>query len=75
MSAAPESNPLQSGESSASNGTTPAPSTATTATSQSSAPAQDDSLQCRWLNCNEKFNAAETLYVSILPFGDCYVQV
>ncbi|KAI4865893.1 hypothetical protein F4820DRAFT_418959 [Hypoxylon rubiginosum] len=65
MSAAPEGNPIQSGESSASNGTTPAPSTATTATSQSSAPAQDDSLTCRWSNCGEKFNAAETLYEHI----------
>ncbi|OTA60435.1 hypothetical protein K449DRAFT_446507 [Hypoxylon sp. EC38] len=66
MSAAPESNPIQSGgESSASNGTTPAPSTATTATSQSSAPAQDDSLQCRWTGCSEKFNSAETLYEHI----------
>ncbi|KAI2626571.1 hypothetical protein GGR54DRAFT_591554 [Hypoxylon sp. NC1633] len=66
MSAAPESNPIQSGgESSASNGTTPAPSTATTATSQSSAPAQDDSLTCRWSGCNEKFSSAETLYEHI----------
>ncbi|KAI0180965.1 hypothetical protein GGR52DRAFT_522416 [Hypoxylon sp. FL1284] len=66
MSAAPETNPIQSGgESSASNGTTPAPSTATTATSQSSAPAQDDSLTCRWLNCGEKFSAAEILYEHI----------
>ncbi|OTB08366.1 hypothetical protein M426DRAFT_19041 [Hypoxylon sp. CI-4A] len=65
MSAAPEGNPIQSGESSASNGTTPAPSTATTATSQSSAPAQDDSLQCRWTGCSEKFNSAETLYEHI----------
>ncbi|KAI0844986.1 hypothetical protein F5Y00DRAFT_247620 [Daldinia vernicosa] len=66
MSAAPESNPVQSGgESSASNGTTPAPSTATTATSQSSAPAQDDSLQCRWTGCSEKFGSAETLYEHI----------
>ncbi|KAI6091869.1 hypothetical protein F4821DRAFT_225775 [Hypoxylon rubiginosum] len=64
--AAPESNPIQSGgESSASNGTTPAPSTATTATSQSSAPAADDSLTCRWLNCGEKFNAPDTLYEHI----------
>ncbi|KAI1374550.1 hypothetical protein F4677DRAFT_425408 [Hypoxylon crocopeplum] len=66
MSAAPESNPIQSGgESSASNGTTPAPSTATTATSQSSAPAQDDPLNCRWAGCSDKFNSAENLYEHI----------
>ncbi|KAI1384581.1 uncharacterized protein F4822DRAFT_415626 [Hypoxylon trugodes] len=66
MSANPDGNPMQSGgESSASNGTTPAPSTATTATSQSSAPASDDSLQCRWVGCSEKFNSAEILYEHI----------
>ncbi|KAI0002815.1 hypothetical protein F4779DRAFT_602667 [Xylariaceae sp. FL0662B] len=66
MSAAPETNPIQSGgESSNSNGTTPAPSTATTATSQSSNPAQDDSLTCRWSNCSEKFTSAESLYEHI----------
>ncbi|KAI2624027.1 hypothetical protein GGS26DRAFT_565526 [Hypomontagnella submonticulosa] len=66
MSAAPENNPIQSGgDSSTSNGTTPAPSTATTATSQSSAGASDDSLQCRWTGCSEKFSSAETLYEHI----------
>ncbi|KAI1762499.1 hypothetical protein GGR53DRAFT_501302, partial [Hypoxylon sp. FL1150] len=63
MSTAPDSNPIQSGgESSASNGTTPAPSTATTATSQSSVPAADDALTCRWANCCEKFGAPDLLY-------------
>ncbi|KAI2470427.1 hypothetical protein F4781DRAFT_390898 [Annulohypoxylon bovei var. microspora] len=65
MSAAPENAIQSGGESSNSNGTTPAPSTATTATSQSSAPASDDSLQCRWTGCSEKFNSAETLYEHI----------
>ncbi|KAI1634122.1 hypothetical protein F4809DRAFT_620126 [Biscogniauxia mediterranea] len=66
MSTASDSNPIQSsGDSSGSNGTTPAPSTGTTATSQSSAPAQDDSLTCKWANCSEKFNTAETLYEHI----------
>ncbi|KAI1074332.1 hypothetical protein F5B20DRAFT_563809 [Whalleya microplaca] len=66
MSAAPESNPIQSGgDSSTSNGTTPAPSTATTATSQSSGAAQDDSLTCRWANCSDKFTSAESLYEHI----------
>ncbi|KAI1089660.1 hypothetical protein F5B19DRAFT_466273 [Rostrohypoxylon terebratum] len=65
MSAAPENSIQSGGESSNSNGTTPAPSTATTATSQSSAAASDDSLQCRWTGCSEKFNSAETLYEHI----------
>ena len=51
------------GESSTSSATTPAPSTTTTATSQSSA-SVDEALICRWNNCLEKFNTAETLYVS-----------
>ncbi|KAI1340517.1 hypothetical protein F5Y15DRAFT_422969 [Xylariaceae sp. FL0016] len=66
MSAAPESNPTTSGgDSSTSNGTTPAPSTATTATSQSSAPAADDSLTCKWATCGDKFTSAESLYEHI----------
>ncbi|KAI0429689.1 hypothetical protein F5Y09DRAFT_309785 [Xylaria sp. FL1042] len=66
MSAAPESNPVPSGgDSSTSNdGTTPA-STSTAATSQSSAPAQDDSLTCKWASCSEKFTSAESLYEHI----------
>ncbi|KAI1170725.1 hypothetical protein F4777DRAFT_101195 [Nemania sp. FL0916] len=67
MSAASESNPVPSGaESSTSNdGTTPASSTSTSAASQSSAPAVDDSLTCKWANCSEKFNTPETLYEHI----------
>lgn len=71
MSAAAEGNqPPASGDSSTSSGTTPAPSTATTATSQTSstppqpAAAADESLQCKWGTCTERFNAAEVLYVS-----------
>lgn len=55
--------------SSNSNGNTPAPSTtatatsnATSATSSSSSAGQDDSLVCRWNQCNERFSAAEILY-------------
>ncbi|KAK3504953.1 pH-response transcription factor pacC/RIM101 [Neurospora crassa] len=52
---------------SASNGTTPAPSTTPTTASNSSAPAaaQDESLVCRWAECNERFTSAEVLYEHI----------
>lgn len=53
------------GDSSTSSATTPAPSTTTTATSQSSASVTDEALICRWNNCLEKFNTAETLYEHI----------
>ncbi|RYP63476.1 hypothetical protein DL771_009269 [Monosporascus sp. 5C6A] len=53
------------GESSTSSATTPATSTTTTATSQSGTSATDESLICRWNNCLEKFNTAETLYEHI----------
>ncbi|TPX12064.1 uncharacterized protein E0L32_007179 [Thyridium curvatum] len=53
----------QSVSSAASNASsTPAPSTSATSTSQQSTSSQDDSLVCRWNQCNERFNAAETLY-------------
>ncbi|EOO04449.1 putative ph-response transcription factor pacc rim101 protein [Phaeoacremonium minimum UCRPA7] len=48
--------------SSNSNGNTPAPSTAATSNSTSSSAGQDESLVCRWNQCNERFNTAETLY-------------
>ncbi|KAM7223792.1 pH-response transcription factor pacC/RIM101 [Rhypophila decipiens] len=53
--------------SSTSNGATPAPSTAPTTTSSSSSAAasQDESLVCRWSECNERFNTAEILYEHI----------
>ncbi|KAI1267408.1 hypothetical protein F5Y18DRAFT_380150 [Xylariaceae sp. FL1019] len=64
MSAVPEANAGPSGgESSTSNGTTPAPSTSTTTPNQSTpAVQQDDSLTCKWSGCNEKYTTAETLY-------------
>ncbi|SPQ22359.1 a10f55dc-fda8-4632-ad6b-291ed22835e4 [Thermothielavioides terrestris] len=53
----------------ASNGTTPAPSTGAAASSTSSAAtssaAQDDSLTCKWSECNEQFTSAEALYEHI----------
>ncbi|KAI2642657.1 hypothetical protein GGS21DRAFT_185285 [Xylaria nigripes] len=67
MSTAPESNTTVSGgDSSTSNdGTTPASSGSTAATSQPNAPVQDDSLTCKWANCGEKFTSAEILYEHI----------
>ncbi|KAH8673839.1 hypothetical protein BX600DRAFT_433448 [Xylariales sp. PMI_506] len=74
MSAASDSNPPTSGaESSTSSGTTPAPSTANNAAAQGSSGASsagagssaDESLICRWNSCNERFNAAESLYEHI----------
>ncbi|KAI1814852.1 hypothetical protein GGS20DRAFT_546621 [Poronia punctata] len=68
MSTAPENNTVPSGgDSSASNdGTTPASTTSTAATASSSnAPAQDDSLTCKWSNCGDKFTSAESLYEHI----------
>ncbi|KAI0391514.1 hypothetical protein F5Y17DRAFT_440356 [Xylariaceae sp. FL0594] len=67
MSAAPESNTVPSGgDSSTSNdGNTPASTTSTAPTASSSAPAQDDSLTCKWSNCGDKFTSAETLYEHI----------
>lgn len=69
MSSKPDPSVQSSGSSS--NDNTPAPSTTTTsttastsATSGSSSASQDDSLVCRWNQCNERFNSAETLYVS-----------
>lgn len=50
-----------------SNGNTPAPSTAaTTASNSSNAAGADESLICRWNQCNLRFNTPETLYVSWL---------
>lgn len=46
-------------DSSASDGNTPVSNVAANI-SQSSA---DDNLVCRWNSCNERFNAAESLYV------------
>ncbi|KAI1432936.1 hypothetical protein GGR50DRAFT_688624 [Xylaria sp. CBS 124048] len=67
MSAAPESNPVPPGaDSSTSNdGTTPVSSASTNASGQSSAPAQDDSLTCKWASCGDKFASASVLYEHI----------
>ncbi|KAK5664069.1 hypothetical protein OQA88_283 [Cercophora sp. LCS_1] len=51
--------------SSASNGATPAPSTAPTTTSSSSSAQADESLICRWSECQERFQNAEALYEHI----------
>ncbi|KAK4639541.1 pH-response transcription factor pacc-1 [Podospora bellae-mahoneyi] len=56
--------PSSGSSSSTSNGATPAPSTAPTASSSSST-AQDESLVCRWSECNERFTSAEVLYEHI----------
>ena len=61
-SAMSASNQDSSTNSSSSNGNTPAPSTAATSTTTSTS--QDDSLVCKWNQCNERFTAAEALYVS-----------
>ncbi|KAK3322546.1 pH-response transcription factor pacC/RIM101 [Apodospora peruviana] len=65
MSAPQETATTQSATGSASstsNGATPAPSTAPTTTSSSSSAGQDESLVCRWSDCNERFSTAEILY-------------
>ncbi|KAK3990625.1 pH-response transcription factor pacc-1 [Cladorrhinum sp. PSN332] len=64
-SAAPSTTPAAASTgsaSSASNGTTPAPSTAATNSSSASSAPQDESLTCRWSECNERFTSAEVLY-------------
>ncbi|KND95068.1 pH-response transcription factor [Tolypocladium ophioglossoides CBS 100239] len=44
---------------------TPAPSSATSSTSQQTAGSPDDNLTCRWNSCNQKFASPETLYEHI----------
>ncbi|GAB1320603.1 pH-response transcription factor pacc-1 [Madurella fahalii] len=56
--------PSSGSATSTSNGTTPAPSTTATASSTSST-GQDESLVCRWSECNERFTTAEALYEHI----------
>ncbi|KAL2130409.1 hypothetical protein VTI74DRAFT_6518 [Chaetomium olivicolor] len=62
--AAPAPAPASTSSNSTPNGSTPAPSNAPTASSASSAGA-DDSLLCRWDQCNERFTSAEALYEHI----------
>ncbi|KAK3333424.1 hypothetical protein B0T19DRAFT_354322 [Cercophora scortea] len=62
--------PAQSSGNSSSSGSTdatPAPSTAptTTSSSSSSGTGQDETLICRWSDCNERFGTAEILYEHI----------
>ncbi|KAK0630729.1 hypothetical protein B0T17DRAFT_590166 [Bombardia bombarda] len=61
--AAPQSTSAGS-TSSASNGATPAPSTAPT-TSSTSSSRDDETLVCRWSDCNDRFPTAEVLYEHI----------
>ncbi len=60
---APQDHAAGQSSSSASTGNTPAPSTAATSASHSGS---EDGLVCKWNQCNERFNAAESLYVSCL---------
>ncbi|UNI14082.1 hypothetical protein JDV02_000755 [Purpureocillium takamizusanense] len=64
VSDAAQASSASSNNSGDSKSNTPAPSSATSSTSQHAA-SPDDNLTCRWNQCNQKFSSPETLYEHI----------